>query len=154
MWTHDAAYEDRELMFTPNRKPGEEWTSDHQYLYSLLWSSFLDLDAYSASRFRRRFHPYSTEFAVLELLRSVGRRVPVPEIPQERSRLGNGTTPRLSHRFVDLALWTAVPKLFRKSASGQRSRCPRLVRGAFGSLGPRAQRRPPALWESLAQGLL
>jgi hypothetical protein len=111
-----------ELMFTPNRGLGAPWTDAHQYLYSLLWSSFLDLDAYSASRFRRRFFPYSTEFAVLELLRSIGRQVPVPKITQMGSRLGDGTTPRLSRPFVDLALWTAVPKLFGESTYGDPSR--------------------------------
>src|SRR5262249_53744501 len=119
MRTDDAAYENRELMLTPTRKLGDPWTDDHQYLYSLLWSSFLDLDAYSATHFRRRFRPYPTEFAVLELLRSVGHKVPA--FGHDRSRLDNVTT-RLSRPFVDLALWTAVPKLFHELAYGDPSR--------------------------------
>jgi hypothetical protein len=119
MRTHGAAYENRELMFIPNRKLGDPWTDDHQYLYSLLWSSFLDLDEYSAAHFRRRFRPYSTEFAMLELLRSVGRKVPAFEHDRSRFNDDNVKT-RLSRPFVDLALWTAVPKLFRELAYGGR----------------------------------
>ena len=109
-------------MFTPDRKPGDPWTDDHQYLYSLLWSSFLDLDAYSASRFRRRFFPYSTEFVVRELLWDIEPEVRKLGIGDTRSRLSNGGTPRLSRPFVDLALWTVVPSLFGRWAYGDPSR--------------------------------
>jgi hypothetical protein len=94
-------------MFTPSRRPGE-WTDDHQFFYSLLWSAFLDLDAYSASRFRRPFFPYSTEFVVSQLL---------PDDPEVK-KLGLVRDPArppavcLSPRFVQLALWTVVPQLF------------------------------------------
>ena len=88
---------------------GRQWTDEHQYLYSLLWSAFLDLDAYSASRFRRRFFPYSTNFVVRELLvddddvqRSVGGK---------ESRLKGLTEPKLDGSFRNLALWTVIPKL-------------------------------------------
>lgn len=95
-------------MFTLEPTSGT-WQDEHQYLYSLLWSSFLDLDFYSASRFRRRYYPYSTEFVIRELLWDLDPRVQawLPDAPRV-SRTGA----ELSEPFRRLALWTVAPRLF------------------------------------------
>lgn len=90
--------------------PDNGWTHNHHYLYSLLWSAFLDLDAFTASRLRKRFFPYSTNFVVRELLFDEYAHVEL-HVPGEPSRLRATPSTRLDDRFRDVALWTTIPKL-------------------------------------------
>lgn len=89
--------------------PGPTWQHHDQYFYSLLWSAFLDLDAYSTSLQRRRFFPYSTHFVVRELLpeNDEVRALVDGAEPERRGAAGQ----RLDLRFRDLALWTVIPRL-------------------------------------------
>lgn len=81
------------------------WSNDAQYLYSLLWSAFLDLDAYSARRALRRFRPYSTEWVVKTLLEWR------PGEARAAERAPDPDPVRLSACFEALALWVIAPRL-------------------------------------------
>lgn len=88
----------------PGLAPGT-WTNDAQYLYSLLWSAFLDLDKYTASRALRRFRPYSTEWVVKTLLEWRPGAIRMEE------RAPDSAPVRLAEPFEALALWVITPRL-------------------------------------------
>lgn len=122
-------------MFEPDPSPIDDWTADHQYAYSLLWSSFLDLDVTALGGHRKRFYPYSTEFVARELL------WPYPDVQAmgiggPSSRLADSRV-TLAEPFVRLALWTLVPNLFQP-------------RGASDDARPSGRRRGAAARERLA----
>jgi hypothetical protein len=86
------------------------WSDARQYLYSLVWSSFLDLDRYTASRAFRRFLPYSSVWVAYELLHE---RRKVANLRFGDRRQGSELDKlRLCPLATDLALWTVAPGLF------------------------------------------
>lgn len=88
----------------------EGWSDERQYLYSLVWSSFLDLDRYTASRAFRRFLPYSSVWVAHELLpKRDGVSKPTFGTRGEGSALDRY---KLCPLATDLALWTVAPGLF------------------------------------------
>src|SRR5690349_9642121 len=91
--------------------PTERWDDVRQYSYSLLWSSFLDLDAYSASRFEKRFRPYSSEWVVREILWDLDE-VKRLGIGDDRDQRYEHDEVQLSRAFRMLALWNVVPNIF------------------------------------------
>lgn len=89
--------EAKQGLFAAQRDDIDDWTNEHQYLHSLLWSCFLDLDSYPAGLNYKRYQPYETAFAIETLLNW-----------QEKS----SARARLRNRFLDLAVWNAAPRFF------------------------------------------
>ena len=104
-------------MFHPAKTRSTGWTDKHQYLYSLLWSSFLDLGYYSAGRAYRRYRPYSTAWVLREILRDVPGIKDLGIGRTSSSFLDEGPALGLAPRFRDLALWAASPSLFQNHMS-------------------------------------
>lgn len=101
--------------------PRGSWGHNAQYLYSVLWSAFLDLDAYTASQALKRFRPYSSEWVAQELL----------GLNREAEPRGRGRPLRLTDSFDALATWLVAPRLLgepdapRHDGTGSRPAAPR-----------------------------
>ena len=80
---------------------GGAWSDEAQYLYSVLWSAFLDLDFYTTKQALKRFRPYSTEWVAKELLGLT-----------EGAGRDRGVSVRLADPFEALATWVVAPRLF------------------------------------------
>jgi hypothetical protein len=90
--------------------PRDSWSSNAQYMYSVLWSAFLDLDAYTASRALQRFRPYSSEWVARELL----------GLNTDSETRERGRRLRLTSSFDALATWLVAPRLLSESAESRR----------------------------------